>query len=38
MKDGDVVEAGDAETIFSAPQTAYARKLLAAALEGRAEV
>lgn len=38
MKDGDVVEAGDAETIFSAPQTAYARKLLAAALEGRTEV
>ena len=38
MKDGDVVEAGDAEAIFSAPQTAYARKLLAAALEGRTEV
>ncbi|VVT05891.1 putative fused oligopeptide transporter subunits of ABC superfamily: ATP-binding components [Roseovarius sp. EC-HK134] len=38
MKDGDVVEAGDAETLFTAPQTDYARKLLAAALEGRTEV
>ncbi|KJS40603.1 MAG: microcin ABC transporter ATP-binding protein [Roseovarius sp. BRH_c41] len=38
MKDGDVVEAGEAEALFTAPQTEYARKLLAAALEGRAEV
>lgn len=37
MKDGDVVEAGEAEALFTAPQTNYARKLLAAALEGRAE-
>jgi microcin C transport system ATP-binding protein len=36
MKDGDVVEAGEAEALFTAPQTAYARTLLAAALEGRA--
>ena len=37
MKDGDVVEAGEAESIFTAPQTEYARTLLAASLEGRAE-
>jgi len=35
MKDGDVVEAGSAETLFTAPQTAYARTLLEASLEGR---
>ncbi|NCQ25045.1 MAG: microcin ABC transporter ATP-binding protein [Rhodobacteraceae bacterium CG17_big_fil_post_rev_8_21_14_2_50_63_15] len=35
MKDGDVVEAGEAEALFTAPQTDYARTLLAAALEGR---
>jgi microcin C transport system ATP-binding protein len=37
MKDGDIVEAGEAETLFTAPQTEYARTLLAASLEGRAE-
>src|SRR6056297_30988 len=37
MKDGDVVEAGEAETLFTAPQTEYARTLLAASMEGRAE-
>lgn len=37
MKDGDVVEAGEAETLFTAPQTAYARTLLAASMVGRAE-
>jgi len=35
MKDGDVVEAGTAEALFTAPQTAYARTLLEASLEGR---
>jgi microcin C transport system ATP-binding protein len=37
MKDGDIVEAGEAETLFTAPRTEYARTLLAASLEGRAE-
>jgi len=37
MKDGDVVEAGRAEDLFTAPQTAYARTLLEASLEGRVE-
>jgi microcin C transport system ATP-binding protein len=32
MKAGDVVEAGPAEAVFGAPQTAYTRELLAAAL------
>jgi microcin C transport system ATP-binding protein len=31
MKQGDVVEAGAAETLFSAPQSDYTRALLAAA-------
>jgi microcin C transport system ATP-binding protein len=31
MKDGDVVEAGPADTIFDAPQTAYTRELMRAA-------
>ncbi len=31
MKDGDVVEAGDADSVFSAPQSDYTRALLAAA-------
>ncbi|MFB9149926.1 ABC transporter ATP-binding protein [Roseovarius ramblicola] len=35
MKEGDVVEAGEAGALFSAPQTAYARTLLKASLEGR---
>ena len=35
MKDGDVVEAGSAEALFTAPRTAYARTLLEASLEGR---
>lgn len=33
MKDGDVVEYADAETLFNAPQTDYARSLLQAALD-----
>ena len=36
MKQGDVVEAGDADDIFDAPQTEYTRALMAAAFEGRA--
>jgi len=35
MKGGDVIEAGEAEALFSAPQTEYARKLLAAAMDRR---
>ena len=31
MKQGDVVEAGEAEALFEAPQQAYTRELLAAA-------
>ncbi|WP_294619538.1 ABC transporter ATP-binding protein [uncultured Roseovarius sp.] len=33
MKQGDVVEYADAETLFEAPQTEYARNLLQAALD-----
>jgi microcin C transport system ATP-binding protein len=36
MKRGDVVEAGPAERIFTAPQTDYTRALLSAALGERA--
>ena len=36
MKQGDVVEAGDADAIFDAPQTDYTRALMAAAFEGKA--
>ncbi|MEY1554209.1 ABC transporter ATP-binding protein [Yoonia sp. R2331] len=36
MKQGDVVEAGNAADIFDAPQTDYTRTLMAAAFEGRA--
>lgn len=36
MKQGDVVETGDADAIFENPQTAYTRALMAAAFEGRA--
>jgi microcin C transport system ATP-binding protein len=35
MKQGDVVEAGDAAAIFDAPQTDYTKALMAAAFEGR---
>ncbi len=35
MKQGDVVEAADADTIFDAPQTDYTRALMAAAFEGK---
>ncbi|MBJ3761311.1 ABC transporter ATP-binding protein [Maribius pontilimi] len=36
MKQGDVVEAGDADAIFDAPQTDYTRALMAAAFDVRA--
>lgn len=36
MKQGDIVEAGDAAAIFNAPQTDYTKTLMAAAFEGRA--
>ena len=35
MKQGDVVEAGDADAIFDAPTSAYTRALMAAAFEGK---
>ena len=35
MKQGDVVEAGDADVIFNAPKTDYTRALMAAAFEGK---
>jgi oligopeptide transport system ATP-binding protein len=35
MKDGRVVEAGPTDAIFDAPQDAYTRKLIAAAVKGR---
>ena len=31
MKDGDVVESGEAEALFAAPQQPYTQELLAAA-------
>ncbi|WP_372610559.1 ABC transporter ATP-binding protein [Aquicoccus sp.] len=37
MKQGDIVEAGDAQALFEAPQTEYARTLLAAALDVKAK-
>ncbi len=37
MKQGDVVEAGDAEDLFERPQTDYARQLLRAALNPAGE-
>ncbi len=37
MKDGDVVEAGDAEDIFRNPSSDYSRRLLSAAFDLRAE-
>jgi microcin C transport system ATP-binding protein len=36
MKQGDVVEAGDAAEIFENPKTTYTCALMAAAFEGRA--
>ena len=36
MKRGDVVEVGDVDTIFDAPQNDYTKTLMAAAFEGRA--
>jgi microcin C transport system ATP-binding protein len=36
MREGDIVEAGEARAFFAAPQTEYARALLDAAFEGRA--
>jgi microcin C transport system ATP-binding protein len=36
MRNGDVVETGDAEALFEAPKTDYARALLAAALDLKA--
>ncbi len=36
MKNGDVVEAGDAAAIFDSPQTDYTKALMVAAFEGRA--
>ena len=36
MKNGDVVEAGDAQAIFDAPQTDYTRALMAAAFAAQA--
>ena len=37
MKDGDIVEHGEAAALFDAPQTEYTKTLLAAAFEARAE-
>ncbi|MEP5152944.1 ABC transporter ATP-binding protein [Planktotalea sp.] len=37
MKQGDVVEMGDSETLFEAPQHEYTRALLSAALDHRIE-
>ncbi|MEY4696028.1 MAG: hypothetical protein RIT14_456, partial [Pseudomonadota bacterium] len=34
MKNGDVVETGDSEAVFGAPQSAYTRALMAAAFGG----
>ncbi|MCA1776341.1 MAG: ABC transporter ATP-binding protein [Paracoccaceae bacterium] len=36
MKQGDVVEAGDAQAVFDAPRSDYTRTLMAAAFGGRA--
>ncbi|MCC5972618.1 MAG: ABC transporter ATP-binding protein [Rubellimicrobium sp.] len=36
MRNGDVVEAGDADAIFDAPQSDYTRTLMAAAFEAQA--
>ena len=36
MKRGDIVEAGDAETIFDTPKTDYTKALMAAAFDAAA--
>jgi microcin C transport system ATP-binding protein len=36
MRNGDVVEAGEGEQVFEAPQTDYTRALLAAAFDLKA--
>ena len=38
MKNGDVVEAGDADQVFSAPRSEYTRTLMAAAFEMKARI
>ena len=37
MKQGDIIEAGEAQALFKAPKTDYARTLLMAALESKAQ-
>jgi microcin C transport system ATP-binding protein len=37
MKQGDIVEMGESETLFNAPQHPYTRALLSAALDHRTD-